>query len=153
RLGGGILVLGTGEVELGLEEKARGLGTLEENEVLVLSHRYAGDEMQLEPQGIQLAALPFVEDQLAQRPVVAEVPLHEVEPGGERPPLAGCFGVKVRAAVGNNKVVRKHRTEALQRSAQPLLGVGVGPLRCQQLRQAGVRLLELSGQRSEVRED
>ncbi len=117
RCGRGILVLGASEVELGLTHEARRLGALEEDEILVLPQGSQRDEIQLMPQGIQLPPLALVEDQLAQRLIVAEIALHEMEAGGERSPLPGRVGIEIRPPVGDDEGVGEDRAEAFQRAA------------------------------------
>ena len=77
----------SGRLELGLEHEARWFRSFEENEILVLPQRGPRDEIQLIPQRVKLAPLALVEDQVAERFVVAEVTLHEVEAGRERAAL------------------------------------------------------------------
>ena len=63
-LGGGVLVLGPGEVELGAPHEG-GVGPLEPEEAGVLPERGPGDEVELPPEPVQLAAARLVEDQFA----------------------------------------------------------------------------------------
>ena len=149
RLGSGVLVLGTGEVELGLAHEARRLGPFEENEVLVLPHRRQRGEIQLVPQPIEFPALLIVEDQFAQRFVVAEIALHEVEPGREQPSLTGHFGIEIRPAVGNEKRLWKHGAETLERLAHLLLRP-CRRLDLEQFRQGSVLAFELLGEFLEI---
>src|SRR4051794_6823670 len=96
-------------------QEARRFGTLEEDEVAVLPGRGLRDEVELLPQGIELATLLVLENQLAQRLVIAEIALHEMEAGGQRPSLPCCPRVEVGTAIGNDKGRRKRCAESLQR--------------------------------------
>jgi len=129
--------------------EARWLGALEEDEILVLPHRDESDEIQLVPECIQLASFALIEDQIAQRRVVAEIAHHQVEAGCQRPPLAGGVGIEVGTTVGNDERFRKYRTESLQRAAQ-LGGLDVRFLHREQLHQSRVHALRLFGQLAEI---
>ena len=66
-----------------------------------------GHEIELLPERIELAPARLVEDQRAERRVIAEVALHQVEAGGQEPALDGAaFGVEVGATLGPRRTCR-----------------------------------------------
>ena len=66
--------------------------------------------------------------------------------------MPAALGIEVRAAVGDEERVGKHRAEPLQRPTQLFFGLGVGVRRRQELRETGVGALELLGQFAQIGE-
>ncbi len=73
------------------------------------------DEIELVPERVELAAAGLVEHQLAERRVVAEVALHQVEAGREQPARWSGLRVEVRGPIGHEERVGKHPAKPLQR--------------------------------------
>ncbi len=61
----------------------------------------------------ELAAAGLVEHQLAERGVVAEITLHQVEPGRERPSLRTPLEIEIRGAVRNEEGVGEYAAKLL----------------------------------------
>ncbi len=81
---------------------------------MILPHRGRGHEIELVPERIQLASARLVEHQLIERRIVAEVALHQVEPGRQQPPRWAALRVEVRRAIGHDERVGERGAEPLQ---------------------------------------
>ena len=108
--------------------ESRRLGPLEEDEIPVLTHRRQCDEIQFVPEPVEFTALPVVENEIAQRPVVAEIALHEVEAGRERPALAGRVRLEVRRRGRQRRKRRERPHRSVPGRAHPPLVIVVGRL-------------------------
>src|SRR5262249_28535108 len=115
-----------------------------------LPHRHPRDEIQFEPQSIQLALFSLVENQFAQGFIIPKIPLHEMKAGGEQAAFPCTFGIEIRPAVGNKEGVRKNCTKSLQFSTQAVFGFGIPCLCLAKSSQPGVGALELAGQFAQI---
>ena len=109
-----VFVFGSREVKGRFPHIARRLGAFEEDEVAILPHRrFPVTKSSSRPEQVKLAPARLIEDQDAEREVVAEVALHQMEAGGERPTLCTPLEIKVRRTVGNEERVGEYPAKLL----------------------------------------
>jgi hypothetical protein len=91
------------------------IGALEPDEAGVLPRGGAGDDIELQPQAVELALSIRVQQELVERAVIAEVARHAVEAGAEQPAAEFFFllGVEVNTRTfGDEEGIRKGRAKA-----------------------------------------
>src|SRR5262249_10205679 len=99
-----------------------GLGSFKENEVAILPQGSAGHEVELAPETIELTAAGVVQNQLAERRIIAKEALHQVKAGGKRPSLRTSLEIKVGRTVRDNERVRKYAAKLLHVAWAQFLG-------------------------------
>ena len=93
------------------------LGALVPEIARILPHRQIADELELVPEPVQLATLPIVQHQLAERPIVAKIPRHAVEPGAQEPSGVALLLLRVEVNPGplrDEEGVGEGRAEAFE---------------------------------------
>src|SRR5687767_14143052 len=99
----------------GLTAVAEDLAALVEEELDVRARRVACDELELVPQRLQLFLSLFVQQQFAQRRVVARVAHHVVEARAQQPALVfRVVGIEA-SALANVERIRKDGAESRKR--------------------------------------
>ena len=71
-------------------------------------------KFELLPERVELAPARLVEDQFAERLVVAEVALHQVEAGRQQPPAPAALGIEVGGPIGHEERVGEDPAELLE---------------------------------------